>query len=37
LPFPHCHSALDRAQTLDYERLAQVAEGLAGAVRRIVE
>ena len=32
---PHYHEASDRPETLDYERLAQVVEGLAGVVENL--
>jgi hypothetical protein len=34
---PHYHEASDRPETLDYERMAQVAEGLAGVIENLVE
>jgi Zn-dependent M28 family amino/carboxypeptidase len=34
---PHYHQGTDTADTLDYERFAQVTEGILGAVRRLGE
>ena len=34
---PHYHTASDRPETLDYERMVMVVEGLAGVIEALVE